>query len=109
MRNIFPVAVALTIAGMCCVFTAYFCQFYYTRYQGIVSESEYRINRFDMRLGTLEAHKSRELTPVRIWGMISTTDRPADERIRFYWSSETHADNYFKAVNMKGGPCIEPE
>jgi hypothetical protein len=100
---------ALTVAGVCCVVAAYFCHFYYTRYQSTVTELESRINGFDMRLATLEGHKSRELTPVRFWGVISTSDRPADEGVRFYLSSEKHPDDFFEAINAKGGPMIRPE
>jgi hypothetical protein len=108
MRKIVPVAIALTIAGMCCVFTGYFCHFYSARYQRIVSALDYDMNRFEMRLGTLEAHKSRELTPIRIWGLISTSDRPKDSLGRFSLS-EYHPDDYFEAINAKGGPFIRPE
>src|SRR5258708_26598944 len=94
MRKLFPLA-ALTIAGISCVVAAYFCHFYYTRYQGAVTELESRINGFDSRLATLEAHKSRELTPIHVWGAISTTDRPGDETMGFYLSSERHPDNFF--------------
>jgi len=104
--------VALTAAGICMVVTAYFCQFYYTRYQNAenaLARLESRINYFDNRLNTLEAHKSRQLTPVRFWGVISTSDKPADEHIRFYLSSEKHPDDFFEAINAKGGPLIRPE
>jgi hypothetical protein len=109
MRKIIPLGVALTIAVACLVVAGYFCQFYYTRYQSTVTELESRINSFDMRLGTLEAHKSRELTPVRVRGWISTTDRPADEHVRMYLSSEKHPDDFVEAINAKGGPLIRPE
>ncbi len=109
MRKVIPLAVALTIAGVCCVVAAYFCHFYYTRYQGTVTELESRINGFDMRLATLEAHKSRELTPVHVWGVISTTDRPTDENMLSYLSSEQHPQNFFEMINAKGGPLIRPE
>ena len=88
---------------------AYFCQFYYTRYRNTVTELEYRITSFDTRLGTLEAHKSRELTPVHVWGVISTADRQEDEHLHFYLSSEKHPEGYFEAINAKGGPLIRPE
>jgi hypothetical protein len=109
MKKVIPFAVALTIAGVCCVVAAYFCQFYYSRYSEAVTGLESRINSFDMRLSQLEAHKSRELTPVRVWGMISTTDRPADEHMLFYLPSEKRPDNSFEAVNAKGGPLVRPE
>ena len=109
MKRFLPLVLALTIAGVCCVVAAYFCQFYYSRYHSAVTDLESRINSFDMRLGRLEAHKSRELTPVRVWAVISTSDRPADERVRFYLSSEKHPDDYFEAINAKGGPLIRPE
>jgi len=94
---------ALSISAVCCVVAAYFCQFYYTRYRNTVTELEYRINAFDTRLTTLEAHKSRELTPVHVWGVISTADRQEDEQLHFYLSSEKHPEGYFEAINAKGG------
>src|SRR5258708_39571413 len=97
---------ALMIAGVCLVVAAYFRPFYYPRYQSTVTELDSRINSFDMRLATLEAHKSRELTPVRVWAVISTSDKPADEGIRFYLSSEKHPDDFFEAINAKGGPLV---
>jgi len=109
MKRVIPLVLALTITGVCCVVAAYFCNFYYTRYQSAVTELESRINAFDMRLATLEAHKSRELTPVHVWGIISTADRAADEQMHFYLSSERHPDGFFEAINAKGGPLIRPE
>jgi hypothetical protein len=100
---------ALTLAGVCLVVAAYFCHFYYSRYQSAVTELEGRINSFDLRLASLEGHKSRELTPVQVWGMILTSDRPPDEHMQLYLSSEKHPDGYFEAVNAKGGALIRPE
>lgn len=108
MKKTFSIA-SLTVAGVCCVVAAYFCQFYYSRYHDAVTKLESRINSFDTRLATLESHKSRELTPVHIWGMISTTDHPTDEHMQFYLSSEKHPDNFFEAIGAKGGPLIRPE
>ncbi len=95
--------VALIVAGICMVVAVYFCHFYYTR------ELESRLNYFDHRLATLEAHKSRQLTPVRVWAVISTSDKPADEGLRFYLSSEKHRDDFFEAIGAKGGPLVRPE
>ena len=91
------------------VVAAYFCHFYYSRYQSVVTGLESRINFFDMRLATLEGHKSRELTPVRVWAVISTSDKPANERIRFYLSSETRPGDFFEAIGAKDGPHVRPE
>jgi hypothetical protein len=109
MKRIAPISAALTIAGVSCVVAAYFCYFYYTRYRNTVTELESRINGFDMRLSTLEGHKSRELTPVRVWGVISTTDRPPYKSVPFYSSSEKHPEGFFETINAKGGPLIRPE
>jgi hypothetical protein len=76
--------VGLTIVGLCLVVTAYFCHFYYYRYQGVVTRLESSLRGFEMRLGELEAHKSRELTPVRVWAVISTSDRSAYEGLQFF-------------------------
>jgi hypothetical protein len=100
---------AFAVAGVCLVVAAYFCHFYYTRYQSTVTELESRISSFDMRLATLEAHKSRELTPVRVWAVVSTTDKPADEHVRFHLSSEKHPDDFYEAVGAKDGPMVRPE
>jgi hypothetical protein len=101
--------IALTIAGVCIVAAAYFCHFYYSRYLSVVTELEGRISSFDMRLATLESHKSRELTPVRFWAVISTSDKPRDDGLYFYLSSEKHPDNFFEAINAKGGALVRPE
>ena len=37
MKKIIPLAVALTIVGVCCVVAGYFCQFYYSRYHDAVT------------------------------------------------------------------------
>ena len=96
MKRILTLTTALTIAGVCCVIAAFFCQFYYSRYESTVTDVESHLNSFDMRLATLEGHKSRELTPVRVWAVISTSDKPADEGVRLYLSSEKHADGFFE-------------
>jgi hypothetical protein len=101
--------IVLTGSGVSILIAAYFCHFYYTRYQTTVTQLESRINSFDMRLATLEAHKSRQLTPVSVWAVISTTDKPPDQGIRFYLSSERHPDDFFEAINAKGGPLVRPE
>src|SRR5262245_27293893 len=100
---------AVTIAGVCWVVAAYFCHFYYTRYQSTVTDLESRINSFDTRLAVLEGHKARQLTPVRVWAVISTADKPPDEGVRFYLSSETRPEGFFEAINAKGGPLVRPE
>jgi hypothetical protein len=97
---------ALCVTGVCRVVAAYFCQFYYSRYHTVVTESESRINSLERRLAALEAHKSRELTPVRFWGVISTSDRLADKGIGFYLSSEKRPVDFFEGINAKGGPVI---
>jgi hypothetical protein len=109
MKKALPFLIALMISGVCCLVAAYFCHFYYTLYRNTATELEYRINSFDMRLATLEAHKSRELTPVHVWGVISTADRSEDQNMRFYLSSEKHPESHFEAINAKGGPLIRPE
>jgi|ERR1051326_50979 hypothetical protein len=101
--------VALTVAGVCCVLAAYFGHFYYVRYQTTVTEVESRINGFDSRLAILEGHKSRELTPVRVWAVISTSDKPPDKHIQFYLPSAKMPEGYFEAINAKGGPLVRPE
>lgn len=100
---------ALIVAGVLLVLAAYFCHYYYARYQSTVTELESRINSFDMRLATLESHKARTLTPVRVWAVISTADKPPDENVRFYLSSEKHPPDFFEAINAKGGPLVRPE
>lgn len=108
MKKIAPY-LTLTACGVCLVVAAYFSHFYYTRYQDTVTDLEHHINFFEMRLAELEAHKSRELTPVRVSAVISTTDRPPDEHVRLYLSSEKHPDGFFEIVNAKGGPHVTPE
>jgi hypothetical protein len=100
--------VALTAAGVCLVVAAYFCHFYYYRYQNVVTGLESSISFFDARLARLESHKSRELTPVSVWAVISTSDPPVAEGALFHISSEKHPDNFFEAINSKDGPLVRP-
>ncbi|PWU10864.1 MAG: hypothetical protein C5B50_24635 [Verrucomicrobia bacterium] len=107
MKKIFTLTAAVTVSVVCCVVAAYYCHYYYTLYHHNVTELESRINSFDMRLGTLEAHKCKELTPFSCWGLISTTDREADgdSHTRGGWEQ----NKLFKVENAKGGPVIRPE
>ena len=109
MKRILSLTFALTVTGVCWVVAASFCLFYYTRYQNTVTELETRINGFDSRLAALEAHKCRELTPVRFWGVISTTDRPMSDAMVLDVSPERRARNIFEAVDSKDGCAITPE
>ena len=91
---------------------AYFCQCYNTRYQSAVTkldQLESNIKDFNERLAKLEAHKSSELTQILLRGLISTSDRPLDEHFKQYGPLEKHLDNFFEAINAKGGPLILPE
>lgn len=112
MKRPLPLVILLLIAGICCIVTTYFCQFYYFRYRNAraaIDDFEIRINDFDARLSQLESHKSRQLTPIRVWAVISTTDKPLDKDIQFHLSSEKHPHDFFEAINAKGGPLIRPE
>lgn len=109
MKKFIPLVLALTISGVCCVVAAYFCHYYYTLHENTVTGVESHLSSFDMRLATLEAHKSRELTPVHVWGLISTTDRPEDHHMLLHLSQEERRNSYFEAVGAKGGPLIRPE
>jgi hypothetical protein len=100
---------ALTVAGVCWVVAAYFCQFYYTRYQSTVTSFENQISSFEIRLAELEKHKSRELTPVRAWAIISTSDKPPDDDLQHYLSSEKKPDGLFEIIGAKVGPLVRPE
>jgi len=74
---------ALAVAGVCCVVAAYFCHFYYIRYQNAVTELEERIISFEGRLNALESHRPKDLIPSYALAEISTTDRPASDSFRF--------------------------
>lgn len=100
--------IGLTLAGICCIVAAYFCQFYYHRYKTLTTSLEGHVSSFEQRLASLENHKSRELTPVRVWGKISTTDLPPDEHMKFY-DGEKPPGVSFEIVNSKGGTLIRPE
>lgn len=108
LRRVVPLAVALTISGVFCVVAAYFCHYFYSLYRNSVTELESRIQTFDHRLGALEAHKARELTPVRVWGMISTTDRTPDDYL-LRGAPARIVDGEYEITNAKGGPWIQPE
>jgi hypothetical protein len=104
--------VLFALAGVCCVVAAYFCQFYYSSHHNDATKlesMESRMNYFDVRLAELEAHKSRELTPVHIWGRISTSDQLVNEHMLGYLSLDKHHEGFFEAVNAKGGAFIRPE
>jgi hypothetical protein len=100
--------VALVVAAVCCVVAAYFCHFYYSLYRHAVTDLERSVHYFDTRLSRLEAHKSRELTPVRVFGKISTTDQPFDETLLSFPPSPK-PDGYFAAWNTKVGPLVTRE
>ena len=87
---------------------AYFCQFYYHRYKTLTTSLEGHVSSFEQRLASLENHKSRELTPVRVWGKISTTDLPPDEHMKFY-DGEMPPGVSFEIGNSKVGWHIHPE
>ncbi len=76
MKRAIPL-IALAVAGVCCIAAAYFCQFYYSRYQTVVTQLEDRINSFDMQLARLESEKPKHLIPSYATAEISTSDRQA--------------------------------
>jgi hypothetical protein len=100
---------ALTAAGVCLIVSAYFCQFYYSRYRDVTSRLEGSVSYFGERLAILEAHKSRELTPVHVRGWISTADQPAEEHLLGWATVGKHPADFFEATDAKGGPHIRPE
>ena len=95
---------ALVVAGVCCIVAAYFCHFYYNRYQTVITELEGRINGFDMRLATLESYKPKHLIPSYASAEISTSDRQASDSFRFREGD----DKRFKLLIGKGD-SIAPE
>ena len=101
--------IALTFAGMCLVVTTYFSHYYYALYQTASTDQKSQLEQFDMRLATLEAHKSRELTPVHLAGILSTTDQLADEYSLRVYPPQNYPTNYFETSRSKGGLAIEPE
>lgn len=108
LRRSVPFAVAFTVSGICLVIAAYFCHYYYNLYQNSVTDLESRIQGFEHRLGALESHKARELTPVHVWGMISTTDRTPDDYL-LRGAPARIVDGEYEITNAKGGPWIQPE
>ena len=89
---------------MACIVAAYFCHFYYTRYQTVVTELESRINGFDARLATLEGYKPKYMIPSEAMAEISTTDHPAEDSLRW----QAGDTNEFRLVLGKGD-WIAPE
>lgn len=67
------------------------------------------VDSFDQRLARLEAHKAKELTPVRVHGFISTTDHPEEDWQRRMFPSRERTDSQFMAVDSKGGAFVYPE
>ena len=100
---------AFAVAGIACLVAAYFCHFYYHLYRDAVTGLESRVNGFDMRLATLEGHKTRELTPIRVWGIMSTLDHSPDKLMRAFFPPRTNAPDFYETVICKGGPAIRPE
>lgn len=106
MKRIVAIAIATTFVAVCCIVAAFSCHFYYQRFRGHFESVDDRINSFDARLGQLEAHKARELRPVRYWGIISTSDRPANERVGMHVK---RPDDFYEGIGAKDGPLIAPE
>ena len=81
MKRVLGITVVIFMTLAPLVIAIYMAHFYYWRYKTVVTSTEERLEHFDQRLSVLEAHKSRELTPTRFSGVISTLDRPEDKFI----------------------------
>jgi hypothetical protein len=79
MKRVLCITAIILLTAVPVAISIHVAHFYYWRYKTTVTSTEERLEHFDQRLGKLEAHKSRELTPTRFSGLISTLDRPEDE------------------------------
>lgn len=101
--------IALSIAVICSIVAVSLSHLYFTRSEHTATVLGGHINSLGMRVADLESHKSREFVPVRVWAVVSTSDRPQDDRVRFHLPSEKFPDNYLEVVNAKGGALVRPE
>jgi hypothetical protein len=99
--------VAILIAGACCAVTGYLSHSEYIRAQAATAQLQQYVGGLDARLTGLEAHKARELTPIRVWGMISTTDR-ATNVCFLPWENDREPLLEARLL-AKGGGEIRPE
>ena len=107
MKRILPFAVVLTVAGVCCIVSAYFCHFYYTLYRHASTELEQSV---DSRITSLQYEvellaKQKHFTPIRAHGVISTTDKEAD-----HCAGEPTTDpGHYQLGYSKSGWVVCPE
>lgn len=107
MKRVLPLAIALTVAGVCCIVAAYFCHFYYTLYRNASTQLEQSV---DSRIKELQFEvqrlaKQRHFAPMRVRAVISTTDQEAG-----HWGGEPASKpGEYQAANSKTGWWVSPE
>ena len=107
VKRMLPLAIALAVAGVCCVVAACFCHFYYTLYRHASTELERSV---DGRISQLQGDVERlagqkHFSPIRARLFISTTDRPEDD----FFGPGTNRPSEYDLGNSKDGWVILPE
>ena len=106
MKRILPVAIAITLAGVCCIVAAYFCHFYYTLYRNAPTDLEQTV---DSRIKQLQwdverLAKQKHFRPIRARLFISTTDKePVD------WLGTGTGTSAYQLGQSKMGWIVQPE
>lgn len=108
MKKVAPL-IALIAAVSSCIAVVLLCRFYDKSYKRTVSELESRIIALDRRVAAFEGHGARILTPVHVWAVISTSDRPLNVPLQSFNPPKKFPEDIFETVNSKGGPWIRPE
>lgn len=107
MKNLLPVAIAITVSGVCCIIAAYFCHFYYTLYRRASTELQQSV---DSRIRDLQQEvdrlaKQKHFRPIRARVFISTTDLQPDNLL----GAGTNNPSEFQLGFSKMGWVILPE
>jgi hypothetical protein len=106
VKRILLVAIALTVAGVCCIIAADLCHFYYTLYRHASTELEQSV---DSRIKQLQwdverLAKQKHFRPIRVRLFISTTDQqPVD------WVGAGTSPGQYQLGQSKMGWIIQPE
>ncbi len=107
MKRTLPIAVAVTVAGVCCIIAAYFCHFYYTLYRQASTDLERSV---DSRIKQVQwdmerLAKQRHFRAIRARAVISTTDKQPEQ----WFGTQTNSPSQYQLGQSKMGWIISPE
>lgn len=107
MKKILPLAVVLTLSGICCIIAAYYCHFYHALYLNVSTELEQTVNSRvnDLQHRVEQFAQQRHFVAIRAHGIVLTTDKDPG-----HWAGEptTHPGEY-ELGSSKSGWVISPE